>query len=204
MTTRVRYLNTKFANDPTNPFQLITCRVGQSMEFWNFSAKNPGFLWRHQMTSYLFELSKDWNVSSCGQIQSCKFWCRSKKWFQIFKRLFTDVFQKNAALATPAFLLKTRTQMVKGTNMKKLLLLIHLTPGTPSNHKKLCSIKFKNEERLFHENFFKFCLKDCILRSHHFSAEGTFKHFNFPFLDLNWNIFFTILLLPAKSRVMWP
>lgn len=129
------------------------------------------------MTSYLFELSKDWNVSSCGQIQSCKFWCRCKKWFQIFKRLFTDVFQKNAALATPAFLLKTRTQMVKGTNMKKLLLLIYLTPETLSNHKKLCSIKFKNEERLFRENFFKFCLKDCILRSHHFSAEGTFKHF---------------------------
>ena len=67
--------------------------------------------------------------------------------------------------------------MVKGTNMKKLLLLIYLTPETLSNHKKLCSIKFKNEERLFCENFFKFCLKDCILRSHHFSAEGTFKHF---------------------------
>ena len=36
MTTRVRDLDTTFANDPTNPAQLIASGVEQSKDFWEF------------------------------------------------------------------------------------------------------------------------------------------------------------------------
>ena len=92
----MRYLRTKFADDPTEPVQLTARGIGQSMAFWSFSAKKV-------MTSSddvtFFSTSKGLKVSSCDQAQSCQFWCRGKKGFRISKKIFTGRLQKNFFLA---------------------------------------------------------------------------------------------------------
>ena len=64
MTTRARHLNNEVADDPTDPVQLIACKIGQRMLFGDLQQKR--FLWLDQMTSHFFILLKDLRVFTCG------------------------------------------------------------------------------------------------------------------------------------------
>ena len=77
--------------------------VGQSTDFWDFSAKKDFFdiaKWHHLFMHF----------PRCGQAQLYQVWWRFKEGFQISKRLFTDRFEKNLLLAIIFSLLETRTQ----------------------------------------------------------------------------------------------
>ena len=64
MTTRARHLSNKVADDPTDPVQLIACKIGQRMLFGDFQQKR--FLWLDQMASHFFILLKDLRFCTCG------------------------------------------------------------------------------------------------------------------------------------------
>ena len=68
MITRVRYLNTKFADDPTDPAQLIAHGARQSKDF-----QLKRVLWRRRIMSYFSILLVDWKVFSCASYNRVKF-----------------------------------------------------------------------------------------------------------------------------------
>ena len=99
MTTRDRHLSTKFAEDSTDPAQLIGRGVGQSMDFWDFLALLKEIL------KICFFLLPGAIVRILVQIQ--------KGALQISKKIFIYRLQKNVLLAIPFLLLETKTHFSK-------------------------------------------------------------------------------------------
>ena len=58
METRVRHINIKFADDPTDPAQIIARGAGENMDFWDFSAKK-GFYYVIKWCNIFFALLND-------------------------------------------------------------------------------------------------------------------------------------------------
>ena len=72
----------------------------RSLDSWDFTAKK----WVCHVNSL-----KNWNGLSSGQVQLCRVWCKSLKWFWISRRIFTDGLQKNVLLVIIFSLIKRRT-----------------------------------------------------------------------------------------------
>ena len=72
MTTSIRHLNTKFADDPIDPTQLIASRVRQRIDFGYFLVKNGFYNVIVIISSHFFAFSGTYNLLFMTRHNSAK------------------------------------------------------------------------------------------------------------------------------------
>ena len=105
MTTYLRNLHFKFDVAPSIMAEGDTCRVGSSVDFWNFSLGKQAF-WQDWIISQLFTLLKSENFSLVIRHNRANFGTHLKNGFRVTssERMFTFVlYMVRLAIKHPLF-----------------------------------------------------------------------------------------------------